>query len=340
MSRAAAQRLADAEASVRLSPEEELEVLKKVQKLMQVEGRTPEETALYAQKAQDLILAYNLDVSRTGELSEGGARKKESLVGGFYEFQRSIWHWVAELNFCLYWSDWVRVERTKFDARTDSYSWRNRKWRRERRHTLVGRTVNVQATIAMATYLLEAIERECVDWLGDMRAPGDLRSRRAVSFREGAAENITDRLWARRQEQVSEERRRRREQDAQATASASTSTALTIADVRQFEEDANRDFIMGEGWSARQRQAREDAARRAREAMEAYTRWAEANPEEAAAKEREREKAERRRAPRSTREPREKDRDWGAFSQGESAGARIGLEQQVSERRDRALPSR
>ena len=326
------------------TPEKERAILERVQKLLSVQGRTPEETASYAAKAQELLEAYNLDLARLDEVGEDGRRAEEKFRGGFYEYEREVWRYVADLNFCLYWSQKVRIPRTKIDER--SRQLRSRLARETvvvRQHRLVGRRVNVVAAQNMATYLLGAIERVCADWLGEKRSAGDLRSRRAVSFREGCADDITTRLWQRRQDQMTEDARREREATEAAnragTAGVSTSTAVTISSVRKSEHDANMDHLYGEGWSA-QRAARVAAQAAAdRDAEEAYTRWAAANPEEARKKEEARAKEERRRSSRY-RAPREKDRDWSAFATGQEKAQGISLEQQVGRRDERALPSR
>lgn len=339
MSRATAERLSAAETSSAVSQEEERKILERVEKLLCMKGRTPEETATYAQKAQDLMLAYNLSEDRLGEGGESGRRAEEKMVGGFYEYERDLWARVAELNFCLYWSQWVEVPREKHDARTANYvSWRRQKYRKERQHRLVGRVVNIAATRNMMTYLLGATERLTREWLGD-NLTTSLRSRRAVSFREGVASDIASRLWDRRSEQLVEETRKAEEvrlaSERAGMATASSSTALTISSVRKSEEDANYDVIYGEGWSARRaaRIAAQAAADRA--AREAHTKWAAENPEEAVREAAKAAKAERRRRPSYGRE---KERDWGAFSAGSERGAQISLDQQVSRRDDRALP--
>lgn len=140
---------------------------------------------------------------------------------------------------------------------------------------------------------------------------------------------------------MAEERRKKLAEEALRTAGmsegASSGTALTIASVRQTERDANMDFLYGEGWSARQRQEREDRARAEREAEAEYTAWAAANPEEAAKEAEKARKEERRRSQRQAnrpyREPKGRDEDWGAFSAGEKVGRDVGLDPQAQDRR-------
>lgn len=329
--------------------EEQRSVLDKVEKLLRLSGRTtsPDEAASAAKKAQDLLLAYNLSAAALGAGDEG-RRGQEKLAGGFYEYERSLMYWLAQVNFCKHWvsRDWVeRPANERAHARVLAY--RDR-WTREHvqrhRHHLVGRVVNVEATLRTYRYLTGAIERLTREFIArglptaaDETVVGlaqAMRSRRASSFREGIAEVVTDKLWRRRSDQEAQEERRRRAEERRAQEAAasgvSSSTALTIAALRQSEEDANEDFLHGEGWSARRRAERAEQARLAREAEEAHTRWAAAHPEEAAAQEAERRREAKTRS-RSYRAPREKDRDWGALSAGRAAGESVGLDEQVGD---------
>src|SRR5690606_1607477 len=97
-------------------------------------------------------------VDETGEGS--GRRAEEKLAGGFYEFERDLWHRIADLNYCMCWHMQAWVPRERMDAKAmriqDSY---------RRTHILrgqfkfVGRVVNIAATKAMGSYLLGRIEQ-------------------------------------------------------------------------------------------------------------------------------------------------------------------------------------
>lgn len=336
--------------------DEQRSVLSKVEKLLRLSGKTtsPDEAASAARKAQDLLLAYNLSAAALGAGDEG-RRGQEKLAGGFYEYERSLMYWVAEINFCLHWvsRDWVRrPENEQRHARVLAY--RDR-WTRENvqrhQHHLVGRLVNVEATQRTYRYLTSAIERLTREFIaqGLPTAADDkvvglaqaMRSRRAVSFREGAAEAITDRLWQRRSDQLAEERRRERAEAARAAEAAasglSVSTALTISSLRQSEEDANHDLLYGEGWSARQRAEAAARAEAARIAEEEWTRWAAEHPEEAARQEAERLAEARKRDRRrgggpGSRGGMGKEVDWAAQQAGRAAGETVGLDEQVGDR--------
>lgn len=338
--------------------DEQLAVLKKVEKLLRLAGsnENAEEAASAAAKAQELLLAYNLDASAIGGADADGQRGKEKLDGGFYEYERNLWTMLAETNFCLYWNqrDWIdRPENEQLHAKVlKMRSYFRQRHIQVRRHHLVGKKVSVMTTKFMAEYLLGTIERLTREFIAsDCRTDAEgrivglgaaLRSRRATSYREGIAATLVDKLWDRRHEQIAEERKAARKAEmAQADAmakGASSATALTIASVQQSEHDANMDVLYGEGYSAKQRAqaAARAAARKA--ADEEYTRWAAAHPEEAKKQAEEARKEERKRSNRrysggagsrggATKEDL---RDHGAYNAGRVKGQEIGLDPQTS----------
>lgn len=304
-------------------------ILERIEKLLRLSAGTssPEESASAAAKAQDLLTLYNLDASA---LNGGGevARADEKFLGGFYEYQRDIWSWVAELNFCLYWTQ-----------RTLMYRRGRNRWVTQQR--IVGKKVNIEATKAMAGYLFQAIDRHTRLFLADGLNEKDipefgrlLASRRAMSFREGCAQSIIWKLYHRREEALEKEKAAELKA-AQAAAEAatkgvSTSTALTLASLVQTEKDANLDFIYGEGWSAQKRAERAERARQDAEEEAAYAAWALAHPEEAARKEAERLKEAKSSKGRGS-SSREKERDWSAFSVGRKVGETIGIDPQTEQ---------
>jgi hypothetical protein len=319
-----------------------------VEKLLRLAGKNSNEheAAAATAKAMAMLADLNLTLASVDESGEGGGRRaEEKLVGGFYEFERDLWASIAELNFCLCWHQKSWVKRPPTNARKaqmiqDPF---------RRTHILrgqfkvIGRMHNIAATRGMTEYLLGTIERLTRQRLHEdgvtEKVNTQLRSRWAVSFREGIAERIAEKLWDRRQEQIADERRAAREAEERRgreadMAGASTETAITLSSLRKTEEYANIDFVMGEGWSAERRYKRAEAARREKEAREEYTRWAAAHPEEAKKQEEERRKAERKRSSRSYGSaPREKERDWGAYRAGREVGESVGIDRQAPERK-------
>lgn len=322
--------------------EEQREGAAKIAKLLQLGHKNPnqEEAASALKKAADLALALNLDIAAIGATSDQGARKEEKIKGGFYDHQVWIWQEVAELNFCLYFTDGGTVERRVRTFKRDDGTWAYRTdshW--EKRHGLVGRVHNVATTKAMAIYLETAVERLVMERLGNDNT--QRFSKWAVDFRKGAVLDICERLRERRKELVDEEASRIRDAELRAaqaaTAGASSGTSVTIASLAQTESDANRDEHYGwaPGTSARYRaEEKARAAARAeakRQADEEWTRWAAAHPEEARKQEAQRRKeAEKREARASrTRGSYWKNVDWGAFDAGQKAGKKVGLDVQA-----------
>jgi len=331
-----------------MSEQPNQDIISKVEKLLRLAGKNTNEAeaAAATQKAMDLLAAYNLDLSSINEEGDSGKRSEEKLIGGFYEYEQNVWRYVADLNFCFYWSQKTWVKREKKDAKSErilDYYRRDNILRSQ--HKLVGRTVNVAATKAMSQYLLGAIERLTRERLMDringqpdyMKASinRELRSRWAVSYREGMAARICEKLWDRRQDQLRSEEQKQREAEARAAmAGVSSQTGITLASLRKSEEEANADFMYGDGWSAKQAARRAERARAAAEAEAAAIQWAMDHPEEAAKEAAEELKRERKRGSggRSRGGPAPKERDWSAYSAGYDKGDSVGLDVQTSSR--------
>lgn len=317
----------------------DVKLVEKIQKLLNLANKNPneEEAAAAAAKAQEMIEEHGLSMA-TIDQSKGaaeGRREEKKLKGGQYEYQRDLWRAVAELNFCLYWTQqqWRTREKEEKDP-WDGSTYARTVWGRYYTHRIVGRIVNVAATRALAGYLEQTIERLTMDFVhNDNR---QRFSRRAVSYREGIADRLCEKIYDRRRELLREEKRKQKEaekaQRRAARAGVSTETAITIADVTQSERDANNDFLYGEGWSADQRAQAEERARRRAEEEAEYAKWAAANPEEAAAKEAEREKEWKKHSSRYRGGPAPKPRDHGAYYSGYDKGGDVGLDQQTSDR--------
>lgn len=312
------------------------------------------EQAVAVEKYQQVLLDYNLTqamVDQTGPEAEG-RREEARLKAGMYEWQKNLWEAVAELNFCLYWCTDTIVKQNYIRKHWDGSRSKEWRWRRAKEHEVIGRVVNTRATINLCTYIEAAIEkatREQLEvWLGIR--PGEdgyakklnhnLYSRFACSFREGAADDVIQRVNTQRRDQLRREAdevkaARARAEEAQA-AGVSDGTSLVIASYVKNERDLNLDHANGlePGTTARQRA--EAAARKVEEARR-WTEWAAAHPEEAAAQAKaEREENARywaRRGngggPGSRGGSTGKERDTRAYRAGSSAGAKIGLDIQA-----------
>lgn len=303
-------------------------VLAKVAKLLQLAAKagTEAEAASAAAKANELMEAYNITTSQL-ERAQGalsGKREQAAQAGGMYEYQRRLWHWVAELNFCVYWHG------RKLTLCPD------KKYRRRSFHQLVGRTVNVAAARALGEYLQQAVERLCRERLHEKgEGSAQFYSRWAVSYREGVSDAICLKLSERRELKLSEARAEAEAQAQRAMQGTSTATALTLRDVVEREREANLDFVFGEGYSAKRAAERARQAKAEAEADAEYAQWAAAHPEEARAQA----EKDRRKNERSARRSfaKEKPTDWGAYSAGREAGRGVSIDLQADDAKHRRL---
>lgn len=314
---------------------EQQTAIRRIQALFQLAAKNPNEheSLAAAAKAQAMLEQYNLDMATVDANSGDNRREDAKMRGGLYHFQRELWEAVAQLNFCLYWNQYVWDQDKTGRRRYRSGGTYKYKGGYRFVHRVVGRKVNVVATQVMAQYLEQTIER-----LTRERLRGDgtqFFTRWAISYREGMADRIILKVYDRRQQVMSAERRKAREAAAKATAGASTSTALTLADVAKSEYDANVDFIYGEGTSARWAADRAEAAAERQRREQEYSEWAKANPELAKKAEEEERKAARRRGagPKSYADRRRDKIDWGAYKSGEEQGQDVSIDQQADRTR-------
>lgn len=319
--------------------EEQQKIISKAEKLMRLAANNPniEEKASAMAKAQELLAAYNIDAaSLSPDEDKSAVREKLKMKGGMYEYQRELFNAVAKLNFCMYWTivnkEWVT--RNKVD-----------KWTGEKRpkrilsktfqHVVIGRLVNTRSTRMMAEYLRQTIER-----LINERYSNEQRwGKDAVAYREGISDVVVSRLHARRRDNEIAERKKR--EDEAKRSGVSTSQALTLAAYTKQEQNANMDFVYGEGYTARQAAAEAERARKQKEADDLYTAWAVANPEEAKKEEAKRRKEARRYnyggpGSRGGESARDKRSRQSSYWQGREVGEKVSIDQQVSDRPESA----
>lgn len=334
--------------------DEARKALNRAQKVLEMASRPPSDDATPAQrkaaehertvaaeKFQAILLEYNLTQGQVEQASGAadGRREQAKLKAGMYDWQREIWQAVAGLNFCLYqcWNVWREQKYMK--KLWDGTRAERTRYVRGREHRVIGRVVNVQATINLCTYIEAAIEKATRERLAEVVGSNNkaaitrmLFSRYAVSFREGAADDVIIRINDQRAEVLREEKRAARKAAKRAAEAAtrglSDSTALTLATYTQNERDLNRDHLRGVEPGTTARERAEFAAREAQRERE-HAEWAAAHPEEAAELARkEREEAERYWR-RQRGGPAPKERDWSAYSCGQKAGEKIGLDIQA-----------
>lgn len=261
-----------------------------IEKLMRLAGNNdnPHQAAEALQKANDMMLAYNLNVAVIEQMSgQSGKRTDEMVRGGMHKYQRELWQHISSLNFCMYWTQKNRVGGNT--GRPPRY--KGHQFVHE--HRLVGREVNVIATRNMALYLVGTINRLCEEKFLTTNY-FKLTSSDAMAYREGIADRVIQKIVERREGVVKKERAEAAKAAREAAARGiSLATAVTVTGVTESEKIANYDFIHGQGaWARREARAAEreanwDKERAAqakadREAEAAYARWAAANPEEAA----------------------------------------------------------
>jgi hypothetical protein len=306
-------------------------VIAKVRKLLAMaDGNANEnEAAVAAAKAQELLEAYNLNMTIVNRKSgKHEARDDKRRAGGLYKWQRELWNAIATMNFCKY------------------YYYRGLSAGSQYEHQLIGSKANVVSTEVMGQYLEHTIERLARQWVNTNRPNKSIFIKEAIAYREGVAANLTNRLWTIRYEHMREQEAARKEERARNAAKGiNTENALVLQDVVNSEEDLNSDYVnkWEPGTSAKlraEREARQAAAdREAARILREMEEYDAAHPEEAAArKKREAEKAAREyenykrrsRNQRSRKETaEEKRRRMPSFHDGYSDGDKVQLNKQI-----------
>jgi hypothetical protein len=248
-------------------------VIAKVRKLLALAGNNTNEAeaASAAQKAQDLLEAYNLDMATVNEKTRTFAAREDTRTGGgLYKWQRALWYATATLNFCRY--SYIRGNKAG-----GTYE-----------HQLIGSKANVIGARIMAEYLEGVTERLARKWVAENHPGKSIFIKDAIAYREGLAGRLTNRLWTKRWEHLkTEEERIKQERARNLSAGVDTQNALVLQDVINTEEDLNMDYLYGyePGTSAKRRvenEARRVAAEAAaEEELVKFRQWEKDHPEEA-----------------------------------------------------------
>ena len=299
-------------------------VIAKVKKLLamaETSSYNEHEAAAAAAKAQELLVAYNLDMASIGGSSERG---QTELKGGLYKWQRYLWEAVARLNFCMYWSIQGNEKGAKY------------------MHRVLGRQENTIGARVMSEYLQQTIERLAKTIAREREI--NVFCREMIAYREGMSTRLIERLNSLRWERLQEERRRQQEAEATRDHTASSGTDVVLSSFIKDEHLLNPDHLSGyEPGTTARRRAEADA--RYNDQLAKHKQWRMDNPEAAArqdkAKEAEREadrKREERNAKRRTGGYRERAytaedqrRDMAEFGEGYVEGGNVSLNQQVDE---------
>jgi hypothetical protein len=198
-------------------------VLAKIQKLLALAGNNPNEheAASAMAKAQELLVQHNLSMAhldahkekKTKEEAAEGREQKGVKRSGMFIWQRELWKRLAEVNFCIYWS------QKQYHA-SGVYS--------NHQHWLVGREDNVKTVEVMGDYLEEWMSKNC--------PYGPREGKNIHLWKQGVVDRLTTRLREKFIDMMvgSDEPK-----------PAAESQAVTVRSVYQAEVHANHLFRRG-----------------------------------------------------------------------------------------------
>jgi hypothetical protein len=312
-------------------------LMARLQKILALADNNPNEAEAEAAmaKAQELMAEHNLTMSMV--VSAGGAESETRLKsevklshgngrGAMYQYQRDLMAAIAEANFCFHL---IRTVGREFNYSTSRWS------AGKKMHVLIGRESNVVSATLMFDYLNETMER-----LVPLDGNSSRLSRSAISWKEGCANRLRDRLRSRTldltvKSRAEAEEKRRAAREASAAANhpsaspATTANALVIldlGDVFSTERDLNMDLYYGYEPGTTARERKERAAKREAQVQTEIHEKPMSPKEKAKAEERARKYWERE----DRKEQAKWDRkDLSAYFSGQKAGDKIGLDRQV-----------
>lgn len=224
--------------------------------------------------AQKLADANNLELMsiNTAEKGKSGPRDDKKLNKGLYQYQRTLYRALAEMNHCMIWIEQGTAKGSRYEIR------------------LLGSRLNVTLVRNMADYIEDAANRLVRENMTHVH----YFSKAAHLYREGVIDRVVERVKIQRREEEEERERQKREEQARQShpAAAASGTAIVLmSDVANEERKQNHIHLHGEeSWekieaSERAAKLRMENARIAREqAAQELAKWEAENPEEAAAK--------------------------------------------------------
>jgi len=241
---------------------------KKLMALAHDGGATEAEAQAAALKLQELLQERGLTLAQVESAEETTAAKREKKTldrRAMYDYQQRLMSALADNNFCLHqvasrvfvkdrgWGaatrpvrdangQLVRDERGNVEYETGHY---------EKRHLLVGRSLNVEVTVQTYDYVLEALRRA---------NPYEQRTRDGKRFLDGAVSRIVERLAAKRAEREAESK-------AAPARANGTGRELILSDVYGTEAELNNDALNGfpPGTTAAENREYRERCRRQRE---------------------------------------------------------------------------
>lgn len=209
-----------------------IERIRKTLALSRDGGATEAEAATAAEFAQKLMRKYNLtmaEVEASGHSGgEGAKRTKQGMKGrAQYLFQQQLMLACAEVNFCALLTQ--------------------KEWKRGKTYAtgylLIGRESNVIAAQHLFDYLMTTTERLAFEFVGEDNA--QRLSKAAVSFKDGCATRLGERLRERHREAMVEQALEAKKRNVVNGGTPGTALAIVLTDFARDEEDFNNDLRYG-----------------------------------------------------------------------------------------------
>ena len=166
--------------------EDKSKVIDKIRKLLALsESANENEAALAAEKAQELLARYNIDLFEVKDVREEQPVERDSSETRSQSWRRQIYHAVAEMYFCKYYYDSIQ--------RPSSTSTRG--FVRRDLHFLTGQPHNIDVAKMIAAYLCATVMRLANE--GSHDYPKQERARYKKSFHNACAFRLRQRIGER-----------------------------------------------------------------------------------------------------------------------------------------------
>lgn len=250
----------------------ELKTIERIRKLLALAndgGATEAEAELALARAHQIMSENNLTmatIAASGQASSD-ARLKERIKGqAMYRYQVRIMEALCATSYCF-----VSVVFGSAGKRADKHY---RSGHRAKSYQIIGSEGNVASVQIMFEYLMQTMNRLVMTEINNDHR--QRMSRYAMSFCDGCAERLADRIQKRHQNYLAEQKREANKKAAAtkhpAAASTGTDLVVVMEDYEQNEKDLNEDMLWGHpaGTTGAKRKLRE--ARRA-EAKAAGLDW-------------------------------------------------------------------
>ncbi len=300
----------------------EAEIIAKVKRMLDManDPRTNENEAKNAQEmAQRLMMRYNIESASLETPVNSDRKKYNPEYSALFEWQRELMRGIASVHFCHYSVQEISANgQYKYTAG----------YRKDYRHQLIGRTVNVTMCLNLYKYLCGAMDR-LMPYSGQ-----DRLKKQGISWRLGFIYEVVDRLRRRADEEKREHRRKVDEERARnAGKSDGTSLVMYYEDLYENEDCLNQDILYGRepGTTKRYRdEAREQLRRMTEQAKNQPVPERQKTPEELAKEE----KADRKWRERYERQRQKEEAkiDRNAMRLGMEEGRHVSLNRQVNRR--------